>query len=57
MERVMKAQALKISTDSNSLWPKKILELNCNNQILEFLFKRFKTDENDKNIDDIIYFV
>ena len=54
MERVMRAQALKNSTDSSSLWPKKIFELNYNDNIIEFLFNMFETNENDKNINDII---
>ena len=53
MERIMKAQALKDTTYMSYLVPKKILEINPDNKIIQNLKKRvLNTEEKDKSVVD-----
>ena len=51
MERIMKAQALSMASETSS---KKIMEINPENLIMEELRKRAEADKNDRSVKDLV---
>merc|ERR1712187_775298 len=55
MERIMKAQALRDSTQSAYITSKKTMEVNPTHPIVEALVKKANVDSSDKTVKDLIW--
>ncbi|KAK8880738.1 hypothetical protein M9Y10_003425 [Tritrichomonas musculus] len=53
-QRLMNAQALRDTTMSSYMQPKKTLELNCKHPVVVKLANQLETDENDKAVKDML---
>merc|ERR1712233_152281 len=54
MERIMKAQALRVTSTMGYMAAKKHLEINPDHSIVENLRQRAETDKNDKSVKDLV---